>query len=193
MNERFSAFIFRTRGIYMFISLTASVVLKSYLGGITPLFFFVTSLTIAAIVQALRMYSASFLLGRQAVTTPQADFLATSGPYAYIRNPLYLGNFLIGLAVCLAINEWYAYALFVVSYIFVYSIVIPYEEKFLRDKFGDTFTQYMAQTGRLLPRFKGYRGDTRVIPDFRAGILGEIHAPIILGIMYAVIYLLFVR
>jgi hypothetical protein len=53
--------------------------------------------------------------------------------------------------------------------------------------------KYTAQTGRLLPKLKGYKAGMKLIPDYRAGILGEIHVPVILGIMYAVIYLLFLR
>lgn len=149
-------------------------------------------LVIVVIVQTFRMYSASYLWGRQAVGKIEAEFLCTAGPYAYIRNPLYLGNFFIGIGLCIAINEWYAYAFFITSYAFVYSIVIPYEEKFLQEKFGATYAEYKTQTGRLLPRFKGYKSEEKVTPNYKAGILGEIHVPIILAIIFVSIYLLYV-
>jgi len=193
MRHKFSAFVFRTRGVYMFITLAASMVIKFNLGGITTLPFFVLGLLIMAVVQTFRMYTASYLWGRQAVAKIEADFLCTVGPYAYIRNPLYLGNFLIGIGLCIAINEWYAYALFILSYVFVYSIVIPYEERFLQDKFGDVYVEYKAHTGRLMPRLKGYKGGIEVIPNYKAGVLGEIHVPIFLAIMSLIIYLSFVR
>ena len=141
MNDKFSASVFRTRGVYMFIALVGSMVLKFYLGGTTTLPLFVGGVTIMAVVQVFRMYAASYLWGKQAVTMIGADFLCTAGPYIYVRNPLYLGNFLIGISLCIAINEWYAYALFIISYAFVYSIVIPYEEKFLQEKFGDAYIE----------------------------------------------------
>jgi len=177
----------------MFIALAVSMVKKFYLGGTTTLPFFIVGLMIMVVVQALRMYAASYLWGKQAVTKIEADFLCTAGPYAYIRNPLYLGNFLIGIGLCIAINEWYAYALFVISYVFVYSIVIPYEERFLQEKFGDTYAEYKAHTGRLMPKLKGYKSGTKVIPNYKAGVLGEIHVPIFLAVMSLFIYLLFVR
>jgi len=192
MNDKFSAFIFRTRGIYMFIALAVSIVLKYHYGGVTPLPLFIAGLVIMAVIQAFRMYAASYLWGRQAVARAEAEFLCTSGPYSYTRNPLYLGNFIIGMGVCMAINEWYAYALFIASFAFVYSIVIPYEERFLQGKFGNAYLEYKARTGRLMPALKGYKAGTQVIPDYKAGVMGELHVPVILAILSAVIYKLFV-
>jgi len=193
MNNKFSAFVFRTRGLYMFIALAVSMVIKFYLGGTASLPFFIVGVVIMAVVQAFRMYAASFLWGRQAVAKVEADFLCTAGPYAYFRNPLYLGNFLIGIGLCITINEWYAYAFFFVSYVFVYSIVIPYEERFLQERFGDIYVKYKADTGRFIPRLKGYKNGRKVIPNYKAGVLGEIHVPIFLAIMSLSIYLIFVR
>jgi len=193
MNNKFAAFVFRTRGLYMFIALAVSLVVKFNLGGTTTLPLLIVGLIIMAVVQTFRMYAASFLWGRQAVGEVEADFLCTAGPYARIRNPLYLGNFFIGTGLCIAISEWYAFALFIVSYVLVYSIVIPYEERFLREKFGEAYVEYKAHTGRLLPRLKGYKGGMKVAPNYKAGILGEIHVPIFLAIISISIYFLFVR
>lgn len=193
MNYRFSAFVFRTRGLYMFVALAISMVIKYYLSGTTVFPLFLVGLLTMVVVQAFRMYAASYLWGRQAVTEIEADFLCTAGPYAYVRNPLYLGNFLIGLGLCIAINEWYAYALFTLSYVAVYSVVIPYEEKFLQEKFGDIYVDYKAHTGRLIPRLRSYKGGREVIPNYKAGVLGEIHVPIFLAIISLSIYLFFVR
>lgn len=188
-SDRFAPFVFRTRGVYMLIALIASILLKARAHGTTPSALLVTSIVITALVQFFRVYAASYLWGRQAVMKPQADFFCTSGPYAYLRNPMYLGNFFIGIALCIAINELYAYVLFIVSYIFVYSIVIPYEERFLQRKFENSYTVYKSHTGRLLPRLKAYQGNTRVIPDFKAGFMGEVHVPLLLAIIYLIILL----
>jgi protein-S-isoprenylcysteine O-methyltransferase Ste14 len=193
MNQKVSAFVFRTRGLYMFMALAASMAIKSYMGGTTTFLFLLAGLWVTAMVQAFRMYSASYLWGRQAVAKIEAEFLCTAGPYGYIRNPLYLGNLLIGIGLCIAINEWYAYALFLVSYAFVYSIVVPYEEKFLQERFGTAYAEYKTQTGRLLPRLKRYKGGDEVTPNYKAGVLGEIHVPIILAIILIIIHLLYVR
>ncbi|MBI3360086.1 MAG: isoprenylcysteine carboxylmethyltransferase family protein [Chloroflexi bacterium] len=193
MANRFQAFLFRTRGIYLFVSLIGSMALKGYLGGTTPRLFFVVGIFWVSLVQAFRVYAAAYLWGRQAVTTVGADFLCTNGPYAHLRNPFYLGNFLIGIGICLMINVWYAYVLFGASYAFVYSVVIPYEEQFLEEKFGKAYADYKAATPRLIPRLTAYRGGGNVIPDYRAGILGELHVPIFLIIVISIAYALFAR
>jgi len=177
----------------MFIAIAISMAIKFYSGGMTTMSFFSVAVALAVVTQIFRVYTASYLWGRQAVTQPEAEFLTTVGPYAYVRNPLYLGNFLIGIALCLALNEWYAYVSFIVGYIFVYSLVLPYEEMYLEKKFGRLYSEYKSHTGRLIPKLKGYKSGDGVTPDFLAGILGEIHVPLILGLIFLVIYLLFVK
>ena len=193
MRDRLAPFIFRTRGIYILLALAVSMVLKYQAHQTTSMSLFLAGLIIAFASQGFRMYSASYLWGRQAVTEVGADFLCTSGPFAYTRNPLYLGNLIIGIGTSIAINEWYAYVLFVLSWVFVYYIVIPYEERFLQEKYGDVYKEYMAHTGRVKPKLRPYKSNTQVAPDYRAGIWGEIHAPVVLAILFAVIYILFVR
>jgi len=184
--------IFRTRGLYMLIALGTAVARKHHFHESTSILLFVIGIAVIVLAQIFRVWAAAYLWGRQAVQEVEADFLCTSGPYAYIRNPFYLGNLFIGLGVCLMINEWYAYILFLISYVFVYSIVIPYEEDFLEEKFGEGYMKYKNQTHRLMPNFRPYRGNLKILPDWKAGILGEIHAPVLLAIISLIIYILFV-
>ncbi len=193
MRDKLPPFIFRTRGIYILLAFAVSIVLKYQTHQTTALSLFLIGLIIAFASQTFRMFAASFLWGTQAVTEVGADFLCTSGPYADTRNPLYLGNLIIGIGVSIALNEWYAYLLFAVSWVFVYSIVIPYEERFLQEKFGNAYKEYVGYTGRVKPKPRPYKSNTQIIPDYRAGILGEIHAPVVLAILFGVIFILFVR
>lgn len=192
MKNKLSEFIFKTRGVYMFIAIAISATIKFYQGEKTPLSVFIAGLIIIVIAQIFRFYAASYLWGRQAVSKPEADFLCTSGPYAHLRHPFYLGNLFIGIGLCLTINEWYAYILFLISYIFVYSVIMPYEEKFLENKFGERYLKYESQTKRFMPKLKGYKNDIRTVPNYKAGIMGEIHVPVILAAILWAIYRLFV-
>lgn len=192
MFQSWAPFVYRTRGLYFFLPLVASIIIKALSRGTTPLPLFVLGVAIAVVGQAFRMYSASWLWGRQVVTSPEAEFLCTSGPYAYVRNPLYLGNLIIGIGLCLTIGEWYAYLLFLASFGLVYAVVIPYEEEFLRKKFGAVYAAYVAATARLLPGRKPYKGPTSICPSLRAGILSEIHIALILGTLEVVVYKLLV-
>jgi protein-S-isoprenylcysteine O-methyltransferase Ste14 len=85
------------------------------------------------------------------------EALATSGPYAYTRNPLYLGSLLIGIGFALAARSWWVGVLLLAMFFFVYIPVIRGEEKFLREHFPE-FDEYARQVPRMFPRLRP-RGD----------------------------------
>jgi hypothetical protein len=74
-----------------------------------------------------------------------------SGPYAYTRNPLYLGSLLIGIGFALASRNWWVGIVLVVMFFAIYLPVIRGEEAFLRQKFPE-FAKYAQQVPRMLPR-----------------------------------------
>ena len=78
--------------------------------------------------------------------------LATFGPYAYVRNPLYLGNFLLTLgATCISELLWLIpvmIALFAVQYI----PIVYWEESILADRFGPAYAVYSQRVPRWIPR-----------------------------------------
>lgn len=82
--------------------------------------------------------------------------LTTTGPYAYTRNPLYLGSILIAVGFVLAArNLWIAVAA-VVMFLAIYLPVIRAEEQYLRSVFS-AYDQYASQVPRLFPRWTPYR------------------------------------
>src|SRR5437660_6908591 len=80
------------------------------------------------------------------------EVLATSGPYAYTRNPLYLGSLLIGVGFAVAARSWWVGLVLVVMFFAIYLPVIRDEEVFLRQKFPE-FEEYARQVPRMFPRF----------------------------------------
>jgi protein-S-isoprenylcysteine O-methyltransferase Ste14 len=79
------------------------------------------------------------------------EALATSGPYAYTRNPLYLGSLLIGIGFAVAARSWWVGVALVVMFFAIYLPVIRDEEAFLRQKFPE-FEDYARQVPRMFPR-----------------------------------------
>lgn len=79
------------------------------------------------------------------------EALATSGPYAYIRNPLYLGSLLVGIGFAVAARSWWVGVALVVMFFAIYLPVIRDEEAFLRQKFPE-FEEYARQVPRMFPR-----------------------------------------
>jgi len=78
--------------------------------------------------------------------------LATTGPYAYTRNPLYLGSIVIAAGFALAARSWIIAAILLLMFLAIYLPVIRGEEEFLRRSFPE-FAEYERRVPRLLPRF----------------------------------------
>ncbi len=86
-----------------------------------------------------------------------ADRLNTTGIYSIVRNPLYLGNFLMWTGVALlTMNLWFILA-FVFFYWLYYERIIFAEEQFLAGKFGSDYESWAEKTPCILPRFSQYK------------------------------------
>lgn len=91
------------------------------------------------------------------------EALATSGPYAYTRNPLYLGSLVMGVGFCIAARNVWVGVVLVVMFVAIYLPVIRGEENFLRAKFPE-FEEYARVVPRILPRVTPYSGDETKAP-----------------------------
>lgn len=83
--------------------------------------------------------------------------LTQTGPYAYTRNPLYLGSMLIAAGFALALLSWPIALVLAIGFTVIYVPVISSEERFLRGAFPD-FDDYCARVPRLLPRLTAPHG-----------------------------------
>jgi len=81
--------------------------------------------------------------------------LTTSGPYAYTRNPLYLGSLIMAIGFAVAARSGWVLLVMVLMFFVIYLPVIRAEEVFLRQKFS-AFEEYARQVPRLLPRVTPY-------------------------------------
>jgi phospholipid methyltransferase len=85
--------------------------------------------------------------------------LATTGPYAHTRNPLYLGSIFIAVGFIIAArNLWIAVGV-LIMFMVIYLPVIRAEEDYLRGAFTG-YAEYAARVPRFLPRFTAYRAGT---------------------------------
>ena len=79
--------------------------------------------------------------------------LATTGPYAYVRNPLYLGSLILAGGFALAARSFWIVLLMLLMFVAVYLPVIRSEEDYLRRTFPE-FEEYARRVPRLLPRLR---------------------------------------
>ena len=87
----------------------------------------------------------------------KARELAISGPYAYTRNPLYVGSFLMGVGFTVAGGVWWLALLFSGLYIGIYLPVMLVEMDDIRTIFGDEFDEYARNVPMLIPRVTVWR------------------------------------
>jgi protein-S-isoprenylcysteine O-methyltransferase Ste14 len=78
--------------------------------------------------------------------------LNTTGIYSLVRHPLYLGNFLVWLAMALFCGVWWFTTLYVLAFWLYYERIILAEEDFLRRKFGEAFDVWASKTPAFIPR-----------------------------------------
>jgi protein-S-isoprenylcysteine O-methyltransferase Ste14 len=84
--------------------------------------------------------------------------LTKTGPYAYTRNPLYVGSIVIAAGFAIAAMSWWIVLILVVMFVAIYVPVIRSEEMFLRSTFAD-FDDYCRHVPRLVPRLaRAYEG-----------------------------------
>jgi protein-S-isoprenylcysteine O-methyltransferase Ste14 len=86
------------------------------------------------------------------------DRLATSGPYAHTRNPLYFGSFLIAAGFSLAIH-WSLMLLVIAFFVLIYAPTIDREKANIRSRFPDSYPTYEANVPTFVPRLTPWRGD----------------------------------
>jgi protein-S-isoprenylcysteine O-methyltransferase Ste14 len=148
------------------------------------------AVTLAALVclvvgAILRVWATAYIgSGVMSGFTMHGDKVVAAGPYRYVRNPLYLGAWLLALGVSILMPPSGAAVFLVALSIFV-SLLISEEERFLALKQGDLYQQYRRSVPRLLPRSAGSRIPSSGSPHWWQAILAETY-PIAFTICFAV-------
>ncbi len=77
--------------------------------------------------------------------------LATQGPFALTRNPLYFGNFILGVGIAIAGNNIYCYAIFLVYYLLFFPFLMVIEHKRMKKKFGKQYEEWAKNSYSFFP------------------------------------------
>ncbi len=82
--------------------------------------------------------------------------LAVSGPYAYTRNPLYLGSFVLGIGFTMAAGVWWLGLVFIALFLGIYLPVMRVEASELTHIFGEEYQEYARRVPLFFPHFAAY-------------------------------------
>lgn len=116
--------------------------------------------------------------------------LATTGPYAFVRHPLYVGNLALLFGFALASGLWWAIPLLIGFLLVFYPPAIRHEDAKLRRKFGEKWERWYEKTRALIPRFTPYQPGQRGSWSFKQS-LRQNGEPIIALFLLFCLYILY--
>jgi len=102
----------------------------------------------ACLGMTVRVWASGFVM--------KDEVLATSGPYGFVRHPLYVGNLLICLGFCLASGLWWSWVVSLAFLLYFYPQTIRDEDAKLRRLFPEVWDEWAAGTRALIPRRSPY-------------------------------------
>lgn len=157
------------------------VLLVSWLGD-TNLTLFYAGAAVAAVGELIRMWASGHVKKNKE--------LATDGPYAYARHPLYVGNILILAGYSVASNMWWSFVLMAFVLWFYYPPAISYEDNKLNNIFGEQWIEWSQNIHALIPTFGSNSGSASSDWSFKQSLMknGE---PVIAIYLLACLYLLY--
>ncbi len=127
----------------------------------------------------LRIWSIRYIGGAARTKGKKAKRLIVSGPFAYVRNPIYIANFFVfsGFILLCGLPWFLPLAL---GFLFIqYSLIVTFEEDLLKEKFGQPYLDYLKEVPRWIPKLRRRSGPSpqspyplgRVLRWERGGIL----------------------
>ncbi|MBI2815475.1 MAG: isoprenylcysteine carboxylmethyltransferase family protein [Acidobacteria bacterium] len=119
--------------------------------------------------------------------------LATGGPYAYIRHPLYLGSMLAGIGYCIAGGRWWFFVLLFLFLGAIYWPVIRREELHLSRLFAEDHGPYARTVPFLLPRFSAWPTERRNPSRFRWALYLKNHEYRAFFAFVAIVFILLIK
>jgi protein-S-isoprenylcysteine O-methyltransferase Ste14 len=130
----------------------ALIVLLSVLGRPSVVSFWL-GMPLVVLGIAVRMWASGVIFKNQV--------LATTGPYGYVRHPLYVGNIAVLAGFAIASALWWGAPLVVAFLLFYYPPAIEYEDRKLHRLFNEAWSDWSVQVRALFPRAQPYASGQR--------------------------------
>jgi protein-S-isoprenylcysteine O-methyltransferase Ste14 len=149
-------FFYLTRGLWNLGAVGLALAVKAAAGSSVPPWAFGLLGAVVLATQAWRIWAAGFVGRAARGGQPAAGAMVTAGPYALVRNPMYLGT-VIGVLAFAGMSGLWPVVLadgFIVGV--VYAGAVAYEEAFLAGRFGETYRRYRQAVHRFIPALRIY-------------------------------------
>jgi protein-S-isoprenylcysteine O-methyltransferase Ste14 len=153
---------------------------------------------VALVGESIRFWGVSWA-GSETRTTSGvgSSYLVISGPFAHVRNPLYIGNILMYVGLGIMSFSLFPYLQIVALFFFLfqYYLIVGEEEEFLAKKYGPDYEEFKKNVPAFLPRITPYKNEKIAQPqvNFKKGLKSEtrtLQAFLLISLSMLVIWLI---
>jgi len=126
---------------------------------IPNIYYIIFGLLMILLGEFMRLWGVSYAGAATRTREAGAPELVSNGPFAYVRNPLYIGNILIYVGSIVLSGVWFPYLAIIVFlfFYFQYTFIISHEEEKLEELFKDSYKDYKKAVPRFFPKFTAYK------------------------------------
>ena len=155
-----------------------------------------TVLTLAG--EALRVWGVAYAGSLTRVTgNVGAPSVITAGPYAHVRNPIYVGNILLYVGLGIASNMLLPWLPLTAAFFFAaqYAMIVSLEEEFLEKEFGAGYLEYKKNVPRFFPRMISYQTPAQAeqLPNWKEALRSETRTLQAIVLAYGTLVVLWLR
>ncbi len=147
--ETFGGTLFRARGVTPIVLVVFVLFWPTPTG--LPLSILAVALAFILAGEVIRLHAFGYAGKRTRTRGTKVKELVTAGPFAHVRNPLYIGNFLLALGLIVLSRVPWLLWVFPVLFFLQYAAIIAWEERILTNQFGDEYRAYVSRVPRWIP------------------------------------------
>ena len=144
---------------------------------------FIFGLFVAMFGELIRLSGVAFAGGSTRTRNAGADSLVAKGPFRYVRNPLYIGNYFIALGISTISGRFFLNILTTIFYVIHYYFIIKHEESKLTNLFGKDYENYKKQVPRIIPQLTPCEMKSEHKGDFKMAVKSDKYTLINIFIM----------
>jgi protein-S-isoprenylcysteine O-methyltransferase Ste14 len=153
--------------------------------------FIVVGLIMILFGEFMRLWGVSYAGAATRTREAGASELVSNGPFAYVRNPLYVGNILIYVGAVVLSGVWFPYLSILVFlfFYFQYTFIISHEEDKLEELFKESYIEYKKHVPRFIPKFIADKNKSNIVPQIKKAFKSEKSTFIAMGTFLALFIL----